>query len=399
MRTAKSKKDVTSVLTRGVRDVVVPREVEKQLLGDKPLRVKHGVDPTTPDLHLGYAAVYEKLRILQEWGHTIVFLIGDFTGRFGDPTDKSHPRALRTKKEVRALAKNYIAQAGKILDTSRLEVRYNGEWYDAMKPEEFLRIFSHFTVQRMLERDMFQKRIQEGLDIRLHEPLYPALQAYDSVMIKSNLTVIGHDQLFNELQARKLQEDFGQAPQGIIAVPMLVGTDGKKKMSQSLGNYIGISEPSGEQYGKIMSIPDSLIYSYFELLTRVGDGELGVLEKEIKAHPRDTKARLAREIVTLYHGAAAARKAEEEFDRVFRKHQLPQAIREIPHQEGRYPLRDIMAKTGVASSKSEAGRLIQQKAVKVDGVIMRDIHDDIFIKNGTVLQAGKRHIIRFRTKK
>ncbi|MBU3925570.1 tyrosine--tRNA ligase, partial [Patescibacteria group bacterium] len=233
---------IEQVLTRGVKKIIERESLEKKLKSGKTLRIKHGVDPTTPDLHLGYAVIYRKLRQFQDLGHTVVFLIGDFTGRFGDPTDKGEVRSMRDKKEVQKLAQNYIDQVSKILDKKKLEIRYNGEWYDKMSAEDLLRLMSKFTNAQMLQRDMFQERIKKGQDIGLHEPVYPVLQGYDSVMLESDLTIIGNDQEFNELQGRRAQEMFGQKPQDLVIMPILTGTDGKNKMSQSLGNYIGITE-------------------------------------------------------------------------------------------------------------------------------------------------------------
>ncbi len=381
------KKRIDELLTRGVAKVVVKKDLEKKLRSGKRLRVKHGVDPTTKDLHIGYAVVYKKLRLLQEMGHQVVFLIGDFTARFGDPADQSRSRDLRTKKEIRELAKDYLEQVGKILDLKKTEIRYNGEWYDKMSAEEILRLMSHFTVMRMLERDMFQTRIKKAQEIGLHEPVYPVLQAYDSVMLKSDLTVIGADQIFNELQARKIQKDFKQAPQDLIAMKMLIGTDGKQKMSQSLRNYIGVTELPNQQYGKIMSIPDDLILHYFELATQVSLEKTG--EK-----PRDAKARLAREIVTIYHGKAAAQKAEREFNRIFKEKKTPTKLKSYKLQAKKLNILDLLVKTKLAPSKSEAKRLVEQGAVKLDNKIIKDWKQKIAPKKGTILQVGKRKFIK-----
>ncbi len=256
--TDKTPAKIKEVLTRGVEEVIVRESLEKKLKSGKVLRIKHGVDPTTSDLHIGHAVSYEKLRLLQEMGHKIVFLIGDFTARFGDPTEKLEARTLRKKEEIKDLSQNYIKQISVFLDIKKTEIRRNSQWYDKMSAGELLRLMSHFSTQRMLERDMFEERKKKGLEIVLHEPVYPVLQGYDSVMLKSDLTVNGTDGIFNELQGRKLQKDFGQAPQDIIATSILVGTDGKQKMSQSLGNFIGITEKPNEQYGKVMSIPDHI---------------------------------------------------------------------------------------------------------------------------------------------
>ncbi len=386
-------KNIEEVLNRGVEKIIKKKDLLKKLKSGKKLRVKHGIDPTTKDLHLGHSVVYLKLKELQGLGHKIVFLIGDFTGRFGDPTEKLKTRTLRPKKEVRNLAKNYLRQAGKILDFKKIEIRYNSEWYDKMSAQELLQLMSHFTSARMLERDMFQERIKKGLEIQFHEPVYPVLQAYDSVMLKSDLTVCGIDQIFNELKARELQEKLGQPGQDIIATKILVGLDGKEKMSQSLGNYIGIEEKAQEQYGKIMSIPDSLIFNYFELLTNISLPKLKEL-KQSKINPRDLKARLAREIVTMYHSEKEAEKAEKEFNKVFKEKGLPTKIPEIRIKEKELDILDLLVKTKLVSSKSEAKRLIEQKGVKINSKVQKNWKAIIEIKKGLIIQKGKRKFVK-----
>jgi len=381
------------ILNKGVEKVIKRQELSKKLKSKKKLRVKHGVDPTTKDLHLGHSVIYLKLKELQALGHKIIFLIGDFTGRFGDPSEKLETRTLRPKKEVRSLARNYLRQVGKILDLKKTEIRYNSEWYDKMKADELLMLMSRFTAARMLERDMFQKRMKKSLDIGLHEPVYPVLQAYDSVMLKSDLTVCGIDQLFNELQARDLQEKFGQRPQDIIATKILIGTDGKRKMSQSFGNYIGIEEKPEEQYGKVMSIPDELIFDYFELTTKISLRELSFLKKS-RSNPRDLKAKLAREIVAMYHNKTAAEKAEREFERVFKKKELPTDIPEIKIKKAKFNILDLLVRTKLVSSKSEAKRLILQGGVKIDGEKQKDWKKIVEIKKGRIVQVGKRKFVK-----
>ncbi len=381
------------IFSRGVASVIDRAVIEKSLAKRK-LRIKHGIDPTTPSLHLGHAVIYQKLRTLQKLGHTIVFLIGDFTARFGDPTERLETRKLRTKREVRNLARPYIGEIGKILDLTRTEIRYNGEWYDRMRPEEFIRLFSHFTVNRMLERDMFATRMKAGAEVRLHEVLYPVLQAYDSVVLKSDLTVIGEDQLFNELQARKLQKDFGQSPQGIIAMKLLIGTDGVRKMSQSLGNAIGIREDALSQYGKIMSIPDTLIPHYFELVTPLPLGELNRITKEGAIHPRDTKAHLAREIITSFHGARSAKEAEAEFNRIFRDKQLPSILPEKRMKRGGYPVEELLMKLALVPSKSHAKRLLREGAVEIDGVLLRQSKTEVAVIKPLIIRVGKKTFVR-----
>lgn len=387
---------IKELLTRGVEEVIVREDLEKKLRSGKKLRIKHGVDPTTKDLHLGYSVVYNRLRDFQNLGHKIVFLIGDFTARFGDPTDTEKVRTLRDAKEVKAMAKNYIDQVGKILDLKKTEIRYNSEWYDKMSAEDLLRLMSHFSSQKMMERDMFQERMKKGETIGLHEPVYPVLQAYDSVMLKSDFTVIGTDQTFNELKARDIQRDFGQAPQDVLAMKLLVGTDGRMKMSQSLGNYIGITESASQQYGKVMSIPDELIMHYFKLLTRVPQKELDKIANSLSKgfNPRDAKVRLAKEIVTMYHGAKAAEKAAKEFEKTFVKKEIPDVIPEAKLPNLTQPLADILVTTKLAISKSEARRLIEQGGVKVDGAVIGEREEKIKPHKGMVIQVGKRKFIK-----
>lgn len=375
---------IEQLLTRGVKKIIERESLERKLKSGKSLRIKHGVDPTTPDLHLGYAVVYRKLRQFQDLGHKVIFLIGDFTGRFGDPTEKKEgPRLMRAKKEVKKLAKNYIEQAGKILDIGKTEIRYNSEWYDKMSAEDLLRLMSKFTTARMMQRDMFQERIKRGLEIGMHEPVYPVLQGYDSVMLGSDVTVIGSDQEFNELQGRRAQEMFGQKPQDIVITPLLVGTDGENKMSQSLGNYIGITESADSQYGKTMSIPDKLLPEYFELLT-----ELVFDEKE---NPRDAKMKLAYEIVKTYHSEKEAEMARENFIKLFQKKEIPDNIQEI--EAGvKTELGDILVENKIVSSKSEFRRLIREGAIDIGGETIGDAHYKIE-KSGAI-KIGKKKFVK-----
>ncbi len=376
--------DIEQLLTRGVKKIIERESLEKKLKSGKSLRIKHGIDPTTADLHLGYAVVYRKLKEFQNLGHKVIFLIGDFTGRFGDPTEKKEgPRLMRAKKEVEKLAKNYIEQAGKILDIEKTEIRYNSEWYDKMSAEDLLRLMSKFTTARMMQRDMFQERIKRGLEIGMHEPVYPVLQGYDSVMIESDVTVIGSDQEFNELQGRRAQEMFGQKPQDIMITPLLVGTDGENKMSQSLGNYIGITESADSQYGKIMSIPDKLLPEYFELLT-----ELVFDEKE---NPRDVKMKLAYEIVKTYHGEKEAEGARENFIKLFQKKEFPDNIQEIK-AGAKTELADILTENKIVSSKSEFRRLIKERAIDLDGKIIEGAH--CAINKISVVKVGKKKFVK-----
>lgn len=384
---------IEEILTRGVKKVIEKKSLEKKLNSGKVLRVKHGVDPTTPDLHLGYSVVYRKLKQLQDLGHKIVFLIGDFTGRFGDPTDKEKSREMRKKEDVTKLAKNYIDQLGKILDIENVEVRYNGEWYDKMSAEDLLKLMSKFTMRRMMERDMFQERDKKGLEIGLHEPVYPVLQGYDSVELQSDLTVIGSDQEFNELQGRRIQEIYGQHPQDLIIMPVLTGTDGKQKMSQSLDNYIGITEEPNSMLGKVMSIPDTSIVNYFELCTDVSIEEIKQMEKEMQAekvNPRDLKLRLAEEIVKIYHGESEAEKAKEYFVNTFSKKETPENIPEIKVDSDSINLLDFIVLSGNAKSKGEARRKVEQGGVEIDGQKVADWKMVLNKKDsGRTLKIGK----------
>lgn len=388
--------DYTEILTRGVSDVIVYDDLLTDLVNGKMLRIKHGVDPTTADLHLGYAVNYEKMRCFQERGHAIVFLIGTFTGRFGDPTDKSESRQMRDKKTVEGLANNYLKQLGRILNIKDVEVVYNGDWFDKKSAEDLLRLMSEFTVARMLERDMFQKRMKEGKEIGLHEIVYPVLQGYDSVEIDADLTVIGTDQTFNELQARPLQKARGQEPQNIIAMEMLVGTDGKQKMSQSLGNYIGFDDTPEDKFGKVMSIPDHVILTYFKAVTRVSMEDIELIARELEAgvNPRDIKMRLAHEIVTIYDGEQAAEKAKEHFVTVFQKGEVPDEIAEFRLEDAEITLMYLLVESGLLASTSESRRLIEQGGVKVDGEKVGDSYFKFEGKDEFLVQVGKRKFLK-----
>lgn len=394
-----NQKKIDELLTKGVEEIVVKKSLEEKIRSGQKLRIKHGVDPTSPDLHIGYAVVYHKLREFQEAGHQIVFLIGDFTARFGDPTDKEKSRTMKDAKAVRKMSEKYIEQVGKILDIKKTEIRYNSEWYDKMSAEELLKLVSSFTVARLLERDMFAKRMKEKKEIQAHEIIYPILQGWDSVMLKSDLTVIGTDQKFNELQGRKLQEEVGQRPQDIMSVPLLVGTDGKIKMSQSLGNYISLNDSAKDMFGKVMSIPDNVVVNYAELAARMDKEELENIKTMMKEKARDAKAMVAKTIVELYYKGKGG-EAEAEFNRVFKDKQDPFDMPEIVMgKKGPIKLVDIICDNKLADSKSEAKRLIVQGGVKVDKVKISDIDEEIKVHDGMVLQVGKHKFVKIKTKK
>ena len=392
---------INDFLERGVAEIITRDSVAKKLSSGKVLRIKHGVDPSGHELHLGHASVYLKLRDLQGLGHKIVFLIGGFTGRFGDPTQRSQIRTLKSKQDTDLAAKDYIGQISKILDVKQLEIRNNGEWYDNMGAEELIKLISNFTADQVLERDMFQARKKRGEAIQLHETIYPILQGYDSVMLKSDLTVIGTDQIFNEGFGRDLQKKNSQEPQDIVAMNILVGLDGKQKMGKSLGNYIAITDPAREQFGKIMSLPDHLMIDYFTLLTRTPLEEIRSMSKaltEKSVQPRDLKLKLAREIVSFLHSPENATTAQENFIKTFSKKEVPENIKEVLVERRNYPyeeLPDLLMMSGEVKSKTEARRLISDGATDSNGSpIMPGDSIDLSEKPKTI-KIGKYRWVRF----
>ena len=381
-------------LTRNAVDVLPEGRLEQQLAGERPLRVKFGIDPTTADIHLGHTVPLEKLTEFQRAGHQVVLIIGDFTARVGDPSGRSSARPLPSAEEVEANAATYQEQAFKLLDPERTEVRRNSEWL-RMPPEDLLGLLATTTVARLLERDDFQKRLAAGQPIAALELLYPLLQGYDSVAVEADLELGGTDQKFNLLFGRDLQTTYGQEPQSIMTMPILVGTDGSQKMSKSLGNYVGVTEPPGEMFGKLMSIPDEAMAEYYRLL--LGD-ELP------SSPPNEAKRELARRLVDRYHGEGAGAGAEAEFDRVFVHRETPEEMAEIDFTgfrsddpAGTVYLPGLLA-AAFGVSSSEARRLIQQRGVKLDGEPLPA--DQIAIEedglDGRVLQAGKRRFCRLR---
>ncbi len=390
---------INNFLSWRIDNIIDKKSLLQKLKSGKKLIIKHGIDPTTSDLHLGYAVIYHKLRALQDMGHTVVFLIGGFTARFGDPTDKKSAREMQDKLVVEKKAKNYISQALKILDPKKTEVRYNSEWYDKMSAEELLKLMSHFTYAQMIERDMFKKRIKQKEEIGLHEPVYAVLQGYDSVMLKSDITIIGTDQLFNEMRGRDMQRDFNQAPQSIITMPLLIGLDGKQKMSQSLGNDILFTEPAEDQFGKIMSIPDDLIMHYWELATNEPKEKIEEIAKNLKdkdINPRDIKIELGKTIVSIYHGKTAADKAANRFRAIFQKKEIPKDIPTIKLAKQKIGIVDFLVNAKLVNSKSEARRMLMQRAVKVNQELIQDPHWQISISPGVIVQVGKRRFIKIK---
>ncbi|GBC80998.1 Tyrosine--tRNA ligase [bacterium HR10] len=408
MRADMSLEEQLAYLKRGVVDLIreedLRRKLERSRETRRPLRVKLGADPTAPDLHLGHTVVLRKLRHFQELGHTVIFLIGDFTGMIGDPTGRSATRPPLSREEIQANAETYKQQVFKILDPERTVIEFNSRWLGALRSEDWIRLTAKVTVAQILERDDFQKRLREGSPISLHELLYPVAQAYDSVVLQADVELGGTDQKFNLLLGRDLQREFGQEPQVAMTVPLLVGTDGVQKMSKSYGNYIGITEPPDAIYGKVMSISDELMWTYYEVLTDVPAEELARWRAEAEAgrvNPRDLKAQLARRLVAEFHSEEAARRAEEEFNRIFRERGLPSEIPvvHLPASVGDHvELARVLVHSGLAPSMREARRLIEQGGVQVEGERITDPRARILVKPEFVLQVGKRRFVRVRSR-
>ncbi|POB09465.1 tyrosine--tRNA ligase [Sulfobacillus sp. hq2] len=385
-------------LISGTDDVVSPallkEKLEKSQATGRPLTVKLGVDPTAPDIHLGHTVVIEKLRQFQELGHTVVFLIGDMTGRIGDPTDRAATRKQLTADEVKAFAATYIEQARKILDADRLTLRYNSEWLEPMQLADTIRLMGQMTIARLLERDDFHNRFTEHVPIYFHELLYPLMQGYDSVALKADVELGGTDQRFNIMTARQIQEAYGLEPEVGIFLPILEGTDGVRRMGKSLGNYVGISEPPEEMYGKIMSIPDTLITRWAMLL--LGENRTVWEERVQSENPRDVKADLAKRLVTRFAGEDAAVAAQEAFDRKFREHQVPEDMPSVamPSNPWQVSAIECVAAMPDVPSKQEARRLLQQGAVVLDGNRLA-VTDVLSIAAGSWMRIGRRRYYRF----
>ncbi|HHV79964.1 MAG TPA: tyrosine--tRNA ligase [Firmicutes bacterium] len=398
------------ILKRGVAQIVSEEELldklEKSVAEGRPLKIKYGADPSAPDIHLGHTVCLRKMRQFQELGHEVLFIIGDFTGRIGDPTGKSETRRQLSEEEVQANARTYREQVFKILDPARTRVLFNSAWLGKLNFYDVINLSAKYTVARMLERDEFQKRLSEGRPLGIHELLYPLAQAYDSVAIEADLELGGTDQTFNFMVARDIQREFGQEPQVVLTMPILVGTDGVNKMSKSLGNYIGINDEPSDMYGKCMSIPDQLILQYFELVTDVPMAKVRQMEADMKSgklNPMDAKMWLAREIVTLFHGKEDAELAEREFVRVFRQKDAPHEIPvvTIPAAQltdGRMPIVALLSLTGLAPSNSEARRLIAQGGVRLDGSKVSDERALVDVRDGMLLKVGKRRFAKLALK-
>jgi tyrosyl-tRNA synthetase len=390
-------------LRKGTAEIIREEDLRAKLEASaktgKPLRVKLGVDPTAPDLHLGHTVVLRKLKHFQDLGHTAIFLVGDFTAMVGDPTGQSETRPPLTREQVDANAKTYLEQVYKILDRENTEVRYNSEWLGKLTGHDMIRLCAHYRLARMLEREDFRSRLAGNLPIAIHELLYPLLQAYDSVALQADVELGATEQKFNLLVGREIQREYGQTSQVALTMPILVGLDGKRKMSKSLGNYVGITEPPSEMFGKLMSMPDDIMWSYWELVTDKEASGIEEIRKRIaagSAHPMDVKMSLAREIIAGFHGAAPAEKAAGEFQRIFRDRAAPSDVPILNVVPETYKLLTLLTQAGLVGSRSEAERLVRGKAVEIDGQVVDAMNKTLILHSGdaVLLRAGKKKFLR-----
>lgn len=394
-------KKLNRILNRGVSDIIVKEEFIELLKSGKPIRLKQGFDPSRPDIHLGHVVGLKKLRQLQDIGHKVILIVGDWTAQIGDPSGASMTRPMLTAEEVKANAQTYMEHFFKVVDKGKTEVRWQSEWFGKFNLSDVIKLTSKFTVAQFLARDDFRKRFDEQKPIAITELLYPLLQAYDSVEIEADVEFGGTDQMFNCLVGRELQQMVGQRPQQVFLMPILAGTDGKQKMSKSLDNYISVDEPPDDMYGKVMSLPDELIMDYFELVTDVDEDELDEFRNKLtnkSFNPMDLKKRLAFEIVLQFHDEKAAHDADMHFGRVVQNKELPEKIEEARISFKEMQISDsnttaipnILQHIGLVASKSEARRLLSQGAVQVDGVKVMD--NEVVIRNGSIIKTGKRRI-------
>jgi len=387
-----------AVIRRGAEEILLESDLVEKLKTGGCLRIKAGFDPTAPDLHLGHTVLINKLRQFQDMGHEVVFLIGDFTGMIGDPTGKSTTRPALTREEVIENAKSYEEQVFKILDPVKTVVEFNSRWMSKMSPADLIQLMAKHTVARMLERDDFNKRYKSGQPIAIHEFLYPLIQGYDSVELKADVELGGTDQKFNLLVGRQMQEAYGQKPQVVLTMPLLEGLDGVQKMSKSLGNYVGIDEPAGEMFGKLMSVSDDLMWRYFELLSSKNEKQITTYKSECEAgkNPRDIKFELAKEMVSRFHGVSAANQSQDEFVSRFQKGAIPDEMPEVQLNGGGdgLPIANALKDAGLVQSTSEAFRMIKQGAVKVDGEKIEDRSLRLLGGTDQIVQVGKRRFAK-----
>jgi tyrosyl-tRNA synthetase len=398
----KAVEEQLELIERGVVDCISRDELKKKLTvsleTERPLKIKAGFDPTAPDLHLGHTVLLQKLKHFQDLGHDVHFLIGDFTGLIGDPTGKSETRKPLTREDISRNAETYKEQVFKILDSYRTTIAFNSEWLGKLDSFDMIRLASELTVARMLERDDFKNRFESGRPISIHEFLYPLIQGYDSVAMEADVELGGTDQLFNLLMGRDMQRSRGQQPQIVLTLPLLEGLDGVNKMSKSLGNYIGITEPPDDIYGKTMSLSDELMFRYYELLSDLSSVEIAELKQGLESgglHPKDIKQQLARELTARFHSESAALQAEQNFENVFARHKLPEDVEEYTIEAGEALwLPKLLVDCGMVSSTSEGRRMIKQNAVSIDGEKVVDTEYMLQPGESVVLKVGKRRFCR-----
>ena len=401
---AKTIAEQVRLLKRGTVEVFTEAELAQKLTEaaktGRQLRIKLGLDPTSPDIHLGHTVVLRKMRQFQDLGHKAVLIIGDYTARIGDPTGQNATRPILSPEQIERNAKTYFEQAGKILDTSadKLEIRYNSEWLEKLTLMELIQIAAKKTVAQMLQRDTFKKRLQADVDVYTHEFFYPLMQGYDSVMIESDVELGGTDQTFNNLVGRDIQKGYGQQPQIVITMPILVGLDGKEKMSKSKGNYIGVTDEPNDMFGKVMSISDEMMENYFTLLTGVPPEQIADLVNPDKTHPKEGKVLLGKKIVGQFYGEATGGAAAAEFEKVFAQGQLPEEIPEFPLPSGPISVKQLLLTCKLVETGGEAKRMIKQSAVSIDGEKLTDPNAEISPKNGAVVRVGKRKFARLKAK-
>jgi len=389
-------------LRRGTVEIFTETELAQKLTAaaktGKQLRIKLGLDPTSPDIHLGHTVVLRKMRQFQDLGHKAVLIIGDYTARIGDPTGQNSTRPILSAEQIEQNARTYFEQAGKILDTAegKLETRYNGEWLEKLTLIELIQLAAKKTVAQMLQRDTFKKRLQAEVDVYTHEFLYPLMQGYDSVMIESDVELGGTDQTFNNLVGRDIQKGYDQQPQVVITMPILVGLDGQEKMSKSKGNYIGVTDEPNDMFGEVMSISDEMMENYFMLLTDLATEEIAGLINPDKTHPKQAKVLLGKTIVAQFHGETAAESAAAEFDRVFARGQLPDDIAEIEIAAQSIAASKLLLACKLVSSGAEAKRMIRQSAASIDGEKLSDPNAEITPKSGAVIRVGKRKFAKLK---
>ena len=388
------------LISRGADEILPRDDLQAKLSLGRPLRIKAGFDPTAPDLHLGHTVLINKLRQFQDLGHEVIFLIGDFTGLIGDPTGKNATRQPLTEAQLQANAETYASQVFKILDREKTRVEYNSRWMNTLSPQDFVRLAAKLTVARMLERDDFSKRFQSEQPISIHEFLYPLMQGYDSVALEADVELGGTDQRFNLLMGRELQRDAGQDPQVVLMMPILEGLDGEKKMSKSLGNYVGLNDAPGDMYGKLMGISDALMWRYFDLLSLKSNDEIAHLRNEVDAErisPNQAKAELARELITRFHDAESAERASRSAGNKFKAGEIPDEMPEATvacDAEGSIPLAILVRESGLAKSASEARGFITQGAVRIDGALQKDPAYRVPRGETHVFQCGKKRFVR-----